>query len=283
MFLKDHKMLERLDQRSTTLFWWLIILSFPIGVIMAQKEISSDTKTEAEKVWEIAIKAKGGRERLYEIESIQESSTKDSRSSDGKKYVTRSEALIVLPNKVWVYADESGSVFGITQSMLNYEDMTGYFGQKNSSNTITEPLSSHERKLKAYQNSTILYLLESKWLKPHVIGVKPGKVDGTDVQIVETRIDGRRVDVAFDLKTFLPTQIEFYDTGFDGGPRLNTARLWNYTEVDGIKVPQAMTYSGTISKGGVEKMTIRFNVEYDPDIFLKPPAKLTPEAWKKKP
>lgn len=295
MFLNDCKVAKQLKTRSSTLVLCLIfagmfVLTLSIAVASGQKTPSLDSKTEAEKVWETAIKAKGGRERLFKIENIQESSTKDSRNISvkesqatfGKRYVARHESLNVLPDKVWVYADESKSVFGITQSMFNFDNKLTYFGGEKTNVETLNTNSPGMKNYKGYQNPQILYLMESRWLKPEIIGMRSGNADGADVQIVETRFDGRRIDFALDPKTFLPAQIEFYDTGFDGGLRLRTARLWNYIEVDGIKVPQEMSYSDTITRGGTEKLTIQFNVEYDPDIFIKPPAKLTPDAWKKK-
>lgn len=295
MFLNDCKVAKQFEPRSSTLFLWLIfagmfVLTVSIAVTLGQKRQSLDSKTEAEKVWEMAIKAKGGRERLSKIENIQISSTKDSRNISvkesqatlGKRYVARHESLNVLPDKVWVYADESKSVFGITQSMLNFDNKLTYFGGEKTDVETLDTNSPGMKNYKGYQNPQILYLMESRWLKPEIIGMRSGNADGADVQIVETRFDGRRVDFALDPKTLLPAQIKFYDTGFDGGLRLRTARMWNYIEVDGIKVPQRMSYSDTISRGGTEEMTIRFNVEYDPNIFLKPPAKLTPDAWTKK-
>ncbi len=265
----------------------ICLLFWSTGIVATQEIQKDDTKTGAIKAWEMAITAKGGRDRLYKIETILNSSIKESRTISvkesrttlGKTYVAHHESLIVLPDKVWVYSDESASVFGITVSMLNYENLTGYFGQ---GPTKVTPLSPHERTLKGYQNATILYLMESKWLKPEIVGMRSEKADGVDVYLIETCIDGRRVDFALDKKTYLPVQIRFHNVSSNGKTYIHTARLTKYVDVDGIKVPQEMSYSDTVTRGGTEKLTIQFNVEYDPDIFIKPPAKLTPDAWKRK-
>lgn len=260
-------------------FVQMLILTLPVGIIVAQESRSIDTKAEAEKVWEIAIKAKGGRDKLDGIKSIQGYSETESRFL-WKRFVHKEAFLCVLPKKVWSYQGKQG-VFGVITSMLDYENMTTYFGEAGSNISLRQ-IEGNEKHLKAYQNSTILYLMESNWLKPEIIGIASEKADGVNVHLIETRIDGRRVDFALDKKTYLPTQILFHNVSSEGKTYIHIARLAKYVEVDGIKVPQKMSYSDTITRGRTGTETIQFNVEYDPDIFLKAPAKLTPDAWKKK-
>lgn len=256
-----------------------LILTLSIGIIVSQESPSIDTRAEAEKVWEIAIKAKGGRDKLDGIKSIQGYSETESRFL-WKRFVHKEAFLCVLPKKVWSYQGKQG-VFGVITSMLDYENMTTYFGEAGGNISLRQ-IEGNEKHGKGYQNSTILYLMESKWLKPDIIGLRPDKADGVDVRLVETYVDGRRVDFALDKKTYLPIQIRFHNVSSNGKIYIHTARLSKYVEVDGIMVPQKVSYSDTITRGGTEKMTIKFNVEYDPSIFLKPPSKLTPDAWKKK-
>ena len=56
-------------------------------------------------------------------------------------------------------------------------------------------------------------------------------------------------------------------------------RLSDYVEISGIKVPQTVTYHD----GTKYKQSYQFNVEYDPEIFVKPlPLEAGPEAWRSK-
>ena len=53
---------------------------------------------------------------------------------------------------------------------------------------------------------------------------------------------------------------------------------WIHTEVSGIKVPRTIKYDD-----GMEyEKRFKFNVEYDPEVFVKPVRiDAGPEAWKK--
>jgi hypothetical protein len=50
-------------------------------------------------------------------------------------------------------------------------------------------------------------------------------------------------------------------------------RLSDYTEVNGIKVPQTIK----LNDGTVDKLVIQFNVKYNEVIFTKPPTKADPK------
>src|SRR5207253_4669645 len=95
------------------------------------------------------------------------------------------------------------------------------------------------------------------------------------------KIQGRRVDFAFDQQTHLPVQVSFYNIGSDNKTYVNVQRFSDYVEVDGIKVPQNMYSEGIPEfRGTVDRVVIKFNVDYDPKIFVKPPAKADPQAWR---
>lgn len=247
-------------------------------IMMMSQTVSGQGASEAERVWELAIKAKGGREALYKVHNILAQSTSQSRTTSGRAYQREETALIALPDKVWTFTDERPEVFGEFVIMLNYENMTEYMGPKGGAEILTKAIPANGRPLKAYQNMAIFHLMESRGLKPKLLGAKDGTLGKEKVLIVQTDVDGRRVDFALNRDTYLPAKITTYDTGTDGVTRANELQLSNYVEIDGIRVARTAKYN----KFGTRNLTIRFNVDYDPSIFVRAPTKLSPDAWKPK-
>lgn len=256
----------------------LAILFFSIcclsGLALSQDNDVLAGKKEAERIWELAIKAKGGRERLTQVESIQGSSVRKAYRR-GRIHELRDEFLAVLPNKIWSYRDDGPGVFGVIVAMLDYDSQTMYFGQRGSQR-VAKPMSDGDRRAISYQNTTLFYLMESKWLQPIPQAVEQGKIGRADVYILQTDANGRRVDFVLDRQNFLPIEVRTHDAEKDGKVFIHVCKLLNYTQVDGIMVPQLENYEGQ----GLATLAIRFNVEYNPEIFKALPADVRPDSWK---
>ncbi len=104
----------------------LILLVFA-SVICGQNSLGKETgsRKEAERIWELAIQAKGGHEKLNAIRNIQIST----------RGWPRTEFLIVYPNKLWSWEDYLPSVLGLHMSMYNLET-----GKNISWNEVTKKL-----------------------------------------------------------------------------------------------------------------------------------------------
>lgn len=243
---------------------------------MAQINIAQG-ETEAQRLWELMIKAKGGREALHKVNNILVQSNSRSQTTSGREYQHKRESLAVLPDKIWSYDDARPDVFGVTTYMGNYENMTEYFWAEGRQNVVAEPISSaYGRAMKAYQNTTIFCLSESRWLEPRVIDMKTDLVGSEKVFVIQTNVDGRRVDFAVSQKTYLPVKIILYEVGTNDPSRRDELLLSNYLEVEGIQVAQVEQFN----RQGIETLKIRFNVEYDPSIFVRAPKKMGSNAWK---
>ena len=232
------------------------------------------SQTEARRIWEEAIAAKGGRELLYDVHNVLISSLADYITHKGRKNRLRSEYLFVFPNKYWFYEDYGKDVFGVRMHMFDYDEKVEYVGARGSPETKIEATGS---RIKTLDNGPISLLLETKWLKPIPIKATAGRIGSNKVDVVETAVNGRRVDFAFDQKAHLPVQVSFYNKVGDK-TSIDVQRFSDYTEVNGTKVPQTVK----LSDGTVDKSVIQFNVKYNEDIFTKPPAKADPEAWRPK-
>jgi hypothetical protein len=234
------------------------------------------SRAEAVRLWEQAIAAKGGRERLYAVNNILISSRQRYTTHKGRQNEVRGETLYVLPNKYWFYDDYGSDVFGIDMHMYNYDTGQQYVGVPGDAETRLEAIDKKTKRTKLDSGQLVL-LLETKSLRPIPLTAKTERIGLKKVDIVQTDVNGTRVDFAFDQKTHLPIEVRFYDV-IDSKTYIEVQRLSDYIEVNGIKVPQTIK----LDDGSVDRSVIQFNVAYNEGIFAKPPTKADPEPWRPK-
>lgn len=234
------------------------------------------TQQEAAKLWEHAIEAKGGRERLYSIYNMVISGQQDYITSKGRKNRVRREALYVFPKKYWFYDDYEPDVFGIGMHMYNFDTGMQYVGAPGDPQTRLEPINKTTKRTRL-DGGPITLLLETKWMKPVPLKATTERIGLKKVDVVQTDINGVRVDFALDRKTHLAIEVRFYDA-VNNKTYIDVQRFSDYTDVNGIKVPRTVKPSD----GTVDKFVVQFNVKYNEDIFTKPPTKADPEAWRPK-
>jgi hypothetical protein len=243
--------------------------------LMEHHEAEQQQK-EAERLWEQAIAAKGGRDRLYAVRNMVISTEKDTSSLFTKNKVRREE-LLVFPNKSWFWDDYRPDVFGLRVSMYNYDSNMSYVISDGEPYHQAEPIKNAQKN-KALRNGQLSFLLETKWLKPTILKASTGRVGLRSVDIVQTTVEGERVDFAFDRKTHLPVRVSYHDV-VKGKTYVNVQSFSDYKDVAGIKVPQRLEYY----EGSKYRASFQFNVEYNENIFIKPlPLEAGPEAWRSK-
>jgi hypothetical protein len=246
---------------------------------------------EAEKVWEQVIKAKGGRERLYSVRNMVISSSGsykplrfkirprgEVKSGSAKQSGLFRVAFCVFPNKFWSWEDYRPSVFGLWVSMYNYETGIKYIITEGEPNRPQETIPENELANEGMSIVQLMYLLESKWLKPRPVNVTARRAGFRVVDVVQTEVEGERYDYTIDRATRLPIRFTFY-TQNKGKVYTYLTRLSDYADVEGIKVPLTIEME---DNGQKERSEIKFNVEYDGEIFTKAPSiRGGPEAWRK--
>jgi len=248
-----------------------------LDVLRISKSTASKNieRQEAVRLWEQAIAAKGGRARLYAVRNMLVSTRGEYTTRLFKKNQIRQETLYVFPNKVWLWNDLRPDVFGLSVSMYNYDSNMSYVISGGNPQRAPEPIKD-TRKNKALRNAQLSFLLETNWLKPTLVKASTGRVGLRSVYIVQTLVEGERVDFAFDQVTRLPVRVSYYDL-FESKTYVNSQSFLDYADVGGIKVPQTLEYTG----GSKYKANFQFNVEYNENIFVKPPPiEAGPEAWK---
>ena len=242
----------------------------------AKKTVTPDDgKQEAERLWELAIAAKGGRERLYAVRNMVISRRAEYTTHLFKKNQVHQEGLYVFPNKYWFWNDLRPDVFGLNVKMYNFDSNMCYSITPENPHQPPEPITRTPSD-KTLADVQLSYLLETRWFKPVLVKASSGRVGLQKVDIVETRVNDYRVDFAFDRRTHLPIRKSYYRV-VNNKTYVDVIKLSDYAEISGIKVPLTVEYDD----GTKYKASVQFNVEYNEDIFVKPPPiEAGPEAWK---
>jgi len=233
------------------------------------------TKTEAERLWELAIEAKGGRKKLRAIQNIQISSV-GSFHPGAKKIRNRNEFLIVYPNKYWEWDDNRPSNFGLRMKMYDLALGRKYVAGEGSTRADLVPFEKTESAPR--QTTALIWVtLENSWHRPTPTHFTSIKIGSKEVDNIQTCLNGQRIDFALDRQTHLPIKVSFFLNDLDGNNEHLSyeVHLSDYVDQDGIMVPK------TVSE---DKFSYHFNVNYNEDIFkMAPlPVESAAEAWKPK-
>lgn len=257
-----------------------------VQMLIAENAIACPTDEQslakAQQVWEQAIASLGGRERILNIKSI--------LSYDKKK---TSVVFQILPDRLWFWS-ENGKPIGTNVTTYDFSKNLAYRIRKGDPDNFSYPLTgdSKERRL-----SGLLYiLLETKWIKPKLIGSDIIKIAGQEYDVVCTEVtfpDNQTTDkqitemhdYLFDRTTHLEFRnIRYFDKSIGGGDY--TLEYSNYIDVKGIKFAAEIRSKFSFDKHWSSKSeyTTDINVDYKEDLFDKPPSiKDGPDGWKKKP
>ncbi|MGI8493927.1 MAG: hypothetical protein ACR2L1_01275, partial [Pyrinomonadaceae bacterium] len=260
----------------------IFIILAQIVAVKSAFACSTDEQSlaKAQQTWEQAIASLGGRERILNIKNIM---------YYNKEKTTVS--LEVLPDKLW-YWSENRKPIGTDVKTYDFSKNLGYRIKKGDPDNFSYPLTgdSKERRL-----SGLLYtLLETKWIKPKLIGSDIIKIDGKEYDVVCTEVTfpdnqttdkqiTERHDYLFDRITHLVFRnIRYFDKSIGGGDY--TLEYSNYIDVKGIKFAREIRDKFSHDKHWSSKSAYitDIDVDYKEDLFDKPPSiKDGPDGWKK--
>lgn len=266
---------------------------------VAQDE-SITNRQRAETLWEEAIRAKGGRERLHSIESFVISSTIDAYlitpafGSNAKSGHTDSEAerLYAMPGKAWLYEFTPDFDVSLEATVINKERnlcmvTLAPVGPMHSVPGVSFclPGTWPQRLIQ----DPILYLMETRWVRPKPVRTRTEGKGKKQQDVIETEVGQLRIDFYLDRKTHLPVKLVTED--YPGDPRMPRSmnlmvEFEDYAEVDGIQMPRRVTRQPLLTqvvRRDTERARYRFNVTYDEDIFNHPVSrKAKPRDWEHK-
>lgn len=263
--------------------------------ISAQGPVQKDdaNRERAVALWEEAIRAKGGRERLQSIQNLLISSTVDTQAQRGSGH-TETERLYAMPGKAWLYTHTPDFDVSVDATVINNE--RNFCAVTLSPARGGAPSLSHCLPTTPIQyliQEPVIYLMETNWVRPVPVRVRTEGKGKKQLDVIETEVGKLRVDFYLDRKTRLPMRLvtEWYGglSQATGPLGLMTVELADYVTIDGILMPQRVTRMPQIGEGSVgevsrrdtERAKYRFNVAYNPAIFDSPaPKKVKPDDWK---
>ncbi len=255
----------------------ILLLTLFLGGAWAQAPDNPD-RVAARAIWEQMLAAKGGRERLMAVRSMELTGRDLFGEFDG-------ETIDVFPDRSWKWLGSPSRPFSL--SVCNVAAGISQFSRLNfwhSTNTDMQNSGCP----RALQSDQLLWLNETAWLRPDPLRIVHEKALPESVDVVETRLDGTfyRADFYVDKRTHLPIEVVEYEMH----PIQIAAhyRLPNYHQVDGIMVPSGISMGhpgrppeNEIRFTSANKSDIHFNVAYREETFTERPlVDLGPSAWK---
>ena len=259
---------------------------FPTGLCAIKRPTESpvqDNGKEAERIWELAIAAKGGRERLHAVNNLQ-ISIREKVWYKLRLVPYIEEDLYVFPNKYWEWNDQRKTIFGFSIRTYNQDrNIDLWYTDRGKGGHVGRPVDLVHGKadLITLYDVQLRYFMETKWVRPIPVSVDQTKLGRHSVDIVQTIVKGyptkdgkdeERIAFALDRQTHLPLQVIYYTVTF-GKEYSGGVPLSDYMDVGGMQMP---------SKVYGLKSQYQINVDYNEKTFLREPnVEAGIEQWKK--
>jgi hypothetical protein len=246
---------------------------------------TQEDRQKAVTLWEQAVAAKGGRDRLAGIRSfaIQER-TRFKRPTLPEMAVGRVDQIVCeLPDAWWEFLDYRPGQMGYSVRVVNARTGLGWASFGGPARPFLRPDTNTAFRMRQLQ---YVYFLETRWVQPTPLRASRVQHGSRSADRVETQIEGDLVIFDLDVNTHLPVRIEtIHKTTLKPprpgmtGPREHKYiyELDGYHEVAGIQVPGRVTIGGDPAEARVE-----INPDYDPSIFTMPPSPNAGiDSWRK--
>lgn len=232
--------------------------------IMSQKNTTKN-KQEAERIWDLAVDAKGGREQINKVQNILITTT----YSDEKYGLVE---LYELPDRWWRFANDPQPL-GKQVVMNNLEANLYYLSDENEPSSFVKMSKAGNVELTRVQ---LYFLLETKFVKPLPFDATIENSKERNVYVVKTMFEGEQINFYFDVKTY--TLMKVAHVGDNDKP-YRIIKFSDYISLNNIQIPTRVSY-----KSDYKSLTnIKFNVDYNKTLFEIPPTVAAgPDAWKPK-
>lgn len=246
---------------------FLVFLIFYFVPAQNNTELDTYSQKEAHRLWEIAIKAKGGRDNLYKVDSL----AVTYEINQGYE----STELYIFPSKHWSWVDVRPSILSVFLIVINYEKSISYtiFGNN--------PTSIHEDHTVGYDSHYYIktpqlwYFLETKWYRPELIKGYESEVLSEKTDAIEIKTPLFPAIIHLSKKTHLPVLISYLSRM--NRKSFNNVQLSDYKEISGIWLPHGIREDN--HRKILRKLEI--NPPYDPAVFEQPPVfSKGPNQWR---
>lgn len=258
----------------------IAVLLFPC--IAQTQDVSKDEKNQAERVWDQMIAAKGGKERLLQVETMVQEFRSYLKFANPKfpNGEIHSVRAFHFPDREWDWIDSGKTVFGSQAITADLAAGSGYIGFPDGATRLRSDLGREKALLKEAQ---LVYLNETRWFQPKPVRLLRGKGIPHSVDAIETTLSDERIDFWISRTDHLPvTIIDYWHNEITHVLEPSyTYDFSDYHEAEGIKIPG--TVAKTVLAGAPDKVrcyTI-LNPKLRDDLFTARPRFADgPDAWK---
>ena len=287
-----YDLMERIIKKS--------IVSLIATLVLAASTHAQNPSTNADAgreraaaLWEEAIRAKGGRERLRGVENFLITSTVDVRAKRGSA-ITKTERLYVAPGRAWIFKYTEDYDVSVEATVINpLRALCAVTLSPAGRSGSVPPLSycMPTTPTEYLAQDPAIYLMETSWLSPVPVRARTEGRGDKQVDVIETEVRGLRLDFYLHRKTRLPFKVvtdQFYGEPMFTDKMGLTVYLEKYEAVDGIQMPRRVTREPSVIESTVEvfrrdteSARYSFNVSFDEKIFEGPaPKNVKRDDWK---
>ena len=204
-----------------------------------------------------------------------------------------SEKLFVIPDKLFQWEDYRPGPLGLNVLVFDFGlsvawELSDQWATPrrmptkpnlNSGSSSFDPKADSKYKFnkERFLEHQLIYLMETKFLRPTLVGSRNGRLGWKKVYIIKASIGRERVDFYLDAKSHLLIRVVFVTRLESGQDHVDIINLSHYRDAAGIQMPHRVSW------GSDEDNETRYqiNVNYDPKLFERPPSvDMGPEAWK---
>lgn len=269
-----------------------LAFTFLASVVYTQEK----DNPHALKIWEKVILAKGGRDKLFAINTLA-ITTKGKNSNDESQFQNLfMQELYVLPDRWWQWVDERPG-FPLDVVQFDFTKEIGFEVSELSSKVIEFrpriPVKSgvvsdlvldgstfNNNFKERFLKNQMIYLMETRWFRPKVTGFRTEGKGKKKTEIVEASFGRTRFEYFLDSKTNLPSKINIITWIVQTqSSNEDTFYVSDYVDMNGVKVPQVISRG----KGDDKRTSYKINISYDKNLFDRQPSiEAGPNAWKSK-
>ena len=245
-----------------------------VSVLLLGAALASGQTTEPDalrQVWERMIEAKGGRERLHEVDSLLMIQPRH-----GVLERPLYSQLYVFPDWYWQWTEDTDDSLGPTTLRVLGANGTWTIWDKDGITTYWHPPERTDTQQLIYIQA--LHLLETRWFQPELLRLETGWIGFRRYDLITADVGSDRVQYYVDRETSLVRRMQPHDDS-DNTIFHVAWDFEDYVRTDGIMMPSRMVETDL---GRISTWEYSFNVDYDPEEFSRRPAlEDGPEGWKR--
>jgi hypothetical protein len=260
------------------------VLPALLSVALTHAHASQTDQQTAAAIWEQAIAAKGGRERLAAIHSFAiHEKTVFNHPVAGIAAGKVDQVVCVLPDRWWEFLDYRPGKMGYSVTSADARTGLGWSTMGGPARPYLRPNTGLAHRLRRLQ---YVYFLETSAVRPTPTRASRVRRGFRAVDRIEAAFDVDIIVVDLDVDTHLPIRVETITPNTLPPPRPGMKppgdtkfvyELSQYEGIGGIKVPTRLKLGGDTTRAQVE-----INPDYEPSIFTTPPSPdATADSWKR--